>query len=52
MVKDESISDTLLDLANYAIMTYMEMTKEDEKNIKTITEEVPYEILRGRNDIR
>lgn len=27
-VKDESIEDTLLDLANYAIMTVMELEKE------------------------
>lgn len=33
-VKDESIRDTLMDLANYAIMTIMEMDiqKEDEIN--------------------
>lgn len=29
-VKDESIEDTLLDMANYAIMTVMEMKKERE----------------------
>lgn len=28
MVKDESIRDTLIDLANYAIMTVMEMDRE------------------------
>ena len=28
LVKDESIEDTLLDLANYAIMTVMELEKE------------------------
>ena len=28
-VKDESIRDTLIDLANYAIMTIMEMDRED-----------------------
>lgn len=27
-IKDESIRDTLIDLANYAIMTIMEMDKE------------------------
>lgn len=27
MVNDEAIEDTLLDLANYCIMTYMEITK-------------------------
>lgn len=31
-VKDESISDTLLDLANYAIMTYMCLQKGDEED--------------------
>ncbi len=30
MVKDESIQDTLLDLANYAVMTLAEMEKEEE----------------------
>lgn len=31
-VKDESISDTLLDLANYAIMTEIELRRAKEKN--------------------
>lgn len=30
-VKDESAMDTLLDLANYAIMLYMELKIEDDK---------------------
>lgn len=30
MVKDEAIEDTLLDMANYCIMTYIELTKESE----------------------
>lgn len=30
-VKDESIKDTLLDMANYAIMTVMWMDKQNEK---------------------
>lgn len=30
MVKDESIKDTLLDLANYCIMTVIEMEGENE----------------------
>lgn len=29
-VQDESIRDTLLDLANYAIMTVMELEREEE----------------------
>lgn len=34
-VKDESIQDTLLDLANYAIMTVLEIEimKEEHKNV-------------------
>lgn len=28
-VKDESIEDTLLDLANYAVLTLMEMSKHE-----------------------
>lgn len=31
-VEDESIADTLMDLANYAIMTVIEMEGENEKN--------------------
>lgn len=30
LVKDESVRDTLLDLANYAVMTLAEMEKEEE----------------------
>ena len=29
---DESIADTLLDMANYCIMTYMEVMRDDDKN--------------------
>lgn len=32
-VKDESIVDTLKDLANYAIMTVIEIESKDEKSI-------------------
>lgn len=31
-VKDESIRDTLIDLANYSILTIMEIDRESEKN--------------------
>ena len=31
-VKDESIRDTLIDLANYAIMTIMEMDRKDDED--------------------
>lgn len=31
-VSDESITDTLIDMANYAIMTYMELVKENPEN--------------------
>ena len=31
-VKDESLRDTLIDLANYAIMTLIEMEREAEAN--------------------
>lgn len=34
MVKDESIEDTLIDLANYALMTYVELIIQKEKNKK------------------
>ena len=30
-VKDESIRDTLIDFANYAIMTIVEMEMEDDR---------------------
>lgn len=32
MVKDESIHDTLLDMANYCIMTVIELDKNKENN--------------------
>lgn len=35
-VTDESIRDTLLDLANYAIMTVLEMDTPDEKSHATL----------------
>ena len=35
-VKDESIRDTLIDLANYAIMTIMEMEEVSEEEIPSI----------------
>ena len=42
-VNDESIRDTLLDLANYAIMTVMEMDILDEEEAKeTLKETVKY----------
>ena len=31
-VKDESIKDTLIDMANYCIMTVMEIEKQEEAN--------------------
>ena len=34
MVKDESITDTLLDMANYCIMTVIELHKNDTENEK------------------
>lgn len=33
-VQDESIRDTLIDLANYAIMTIMELDAAKEENVK------------------
>ena len=39
-VKDESIRDTLLDLANYAIMTMIEMDCEKKKECKPVDEPV------------
>ena len=32
-VKDESITDTLLDMANYCMMTVIEMHKDDKNNV-------------------
>lgn len=38
-VKDESIEDTLLDLANYCLMTYIELYKEKyEKEVIAYTD--------------
>ena len=33
LIKSESIRDTLVDLANYAIMTIMELEVESERNV-------------------
>lgn len=38
MVTDESIMDTLIDLANYCIMTFMELKGIEEKYTKDIEE--------------
>lgn len=35
-VKDESLHDTLIDMANYALMTAVEMELESEKEGKTL----------------
>lgn len=40
-VKDESIIDTLKDLANYAIMTLMELSGDEPKGDESSKEEVP-----------
>lgn len=37
-VKEESINDTLLDLANYCLMTYIELEQRKEKNEADIKE--------------
>lgn len=42
VVKDESIRDTLIDLANYALMTVMELDFEEEG--KKLTERVEIDI--------
>lgn len=34
-VKDESVEDTLLDLANYAVMTIVELRNNNDSKIKT-----------------
>lgn len=39
-VKDEAIADTLLDLANYCIMTYMELDKDS--NVPTPEHDYSY----------
>ena len=40
LVKDESIEDTLMDLANYAIMTVMEMRIEKDDRTDTAEAEI------------
>lgn len=35
MVADESLRDTLIDLANYAIMTILEMEMEESSHVET-----------------
>lgn len=39
LVNDESIKDTLMDTANYAIMTLIELREDDEP--------IPYELVDG-----
>ena len=41
-VNDESIQDTLLDMANYCIMTYMELTQRSDTNEKVDNLTTPY----------
>ena len=36
---DESVRDTLIDLANYAVMTIMELDSLKEKSAETVSEE-------------
>lgn len=43
-VKDESILDTLLDLASYAIMATMWMTEAQDEALKQIIQNEPYTI--------
>lgn len=62
-VKDESIRDTLMDLANYAIMTVLEMDRmdipkeafltsdEDGDNPRVVYKSVPQDPLGGYNGI-
>lgn len=33
-MKDESVRDTLIDLANYAIMTVMELDREEWQDVR------------------
>ena len=46
-VKDESIRDTLIDLANYAIMTVLEM--DDAKNKNSVKKVSPFSITTATN---
>ena len=50
-VTDESIRDTLLDLANYAIMTILEM-EEDEYTTMYANGEPYLSLKRGENDVQ
>lgn len=50
-VADESIRDTLLDLANYAIMTILEM-EEDEYDTMYANGEPYLSLKRGKNDVQ
>lgn len=43
-VKNESIEDTLLDLANYAIMTVIELRKKEESKMKDKEDVLPLDI--------
>lgn len=49
MVKEESITDTLFDLANYALITLLEMRKQDQKRTIAVEEN---ECLRGNTQLK
>ena len=49
LVKNESLEDTLLDLANYCIMTTIELKTESEPNYKEKVDTLEYE-LEGCNN--
>lgn len=48
-VNDESIRDTLIDLANYAIMTVLEMEIADTQDVFLYSNYLPVEVVR-KND--
>ncbi len=49
-VASESVRDTLLDLANYAIMTVMEMDEEGERPISSVYDTGDYRITQSLHD--
>lgn len=50
-VKEESIEDTILDLANYLIMTYIELKFADEKNSNELNSQSVDEYVKSKDDI-
>lgn len=50
LISNESIKDTLLDLANYALMTYMELQLIDDADVQKYTPNIEVGYIHGYAD--